>query len=123
MPVGFGKTAIKTKGRPLSVMAHLKRSIVEVRAEQNCLVHALIISIAKLTNDPNYIAYRKGYKILPVVQRLLETTGIDLQNGGGITNPLDSGPLQRSSYYCSWRIRLRRYNFCRTYSGQVVFRS
>jgi hypothetical protein len=34
MPVGFGKTALKTKGRPLSVMAHLKRSIVEVHAEE-----------------------------------------------------------------------------------------
>jgi hypothetical protein len=32
MPVGFGKKALKTKGRPLSVMAHLKRSIVEVQA-------------------------------------------------------------------------------------------
>jgi len=32
-----------------------------------------------------YISYRKGRKtILPVVQSLLETTGIDLQNGGGI---------------------------------------
>jgi hypothetical protein len=31
--VGFGKYAIKKKGRPLSFMAHLKRSIVEVKAE------------------------------------------------------------------------------------------
>jgi hypothetical protein len=37
MPVGFGKKALKTKGRPLSVMAHLKKSIVEVLAEENCL--------------------------------------------------------------------------------------
>jgi hypothetical protein len=29
MPVGFGR-GIKTKGRPLSVMAHLKKSTVEV---------------------------------------------------------------------------------------------
>jgi hypothetical protein len=33
MPVGFGKRAETSKGRPLSVMAHLKRSIVEVNAE------------------------------------------------------------------------------------------
>jgi hypothetical protein len=65
-------------------MAHLKKSIVEVRAEQNCLAHALIIAIAKLTNDPIYKSYRQGRKILPAVQHLLETTGIDLQNGGGI---------------------------------------
>jgi hypothetical protein len=84
MPVAFGKNAIKTKGRPLSVMAHLKKSIVEVRAEQNCLAHALLIAIARLTNGPNYKAYRQGYKILPIVQYLLRTTGIDLQNGRGI---------------------------------------
>ena len=29
-PVGFGKRAIKSMGRPLSVMAHLRHSIVEV---------------------------------------------------------------------------------------------
>jgi hypothetical protein len=84
MPVEFGKTALKTKGRPLSVMAHLKRSIVEVRAEENCLAHAIVIAIAKLTNDPSYNAYRRGWKIFPAVQNLLETTGINLDNGGGI---------------------------------------
>ena len=38
MPVGFGY-GIKIKGRPLSVMAHLKKSIVEVKDEENCLAH------------------------------------------------------------------------------------
>jgi hypothetical protein len=80
MPVGFGG-GIKTKSRPLSVMAHLKRNI-EIKAEQNCLTHAIIVAIAKITNDPNYESYRKGYKIIPVVQNLLETTGIDLGSGG-----------------------------------------
>jgi hypothetical protein len=59
MPVGFGG-GIKTKGRQLSIMAHLKKSIVEVKAEQNCLAHALFIAIAKLNDDPNYKAYRQG---------------------------------------------------------------
>ena len=59
MPVGFGR-AIKTKGRPLGVVAHLKRSIVKVRSETNCLAHAFIIAIAKITNDPNYKSYREG---------------------------------------------------------------
>lgn len=40
MPEGFG--GVRTKGRPLSVMTHLKRSIIEVKAETNCLAHALI---------------------------------------------------------------------------------
>jgi hypothetical protein len=43
-----------------------------------------VIAIAKLTNDPNYKAYRQGRKIRPVVDNLLATTGIDLTNGGGI---------------------------------------
>jgi len=33
MPVVFGKHANTSRGRPLSVMAHIKRSIVEVKAE------------------------------------------------------------------------------------------
>ena len=86
MPVGFGrnKNALTTKGRPVSELAHLKRSIVRVEAEENCLAHALIIAIAKLTNDSNYKAYRQGRKIAPVVQHLLQTTGINLTNGGSI---------------------------------------
>jgi len=35
MPVGFGSVAPKSSGRPLSVMAHLKSIIVEVKAEEN----------------------------------------------------------------------------------------
>jgi len=56
MQIGHGRIA--TKGRPLEKMVHLKRSIVEVKAEENWLIHALIISIAKLTNDPDYKAFR-----------------------------------------------------------------
>ena len=80
MPVGFGR-GVKAKGRPISVVAHLKRSIIEVKTEENCLAHALIIGIAKVNNDPNYM---QGRKIRPVVQNLLETTGINLDRGGGI---------------------------------------
>jgi len=82
MPICHG--LITTKGRPLETMAHLKRSIVRVKAEENCLAHALIISIAKLTNDPDYNAFRQGCKIRPVVDHLLAKTGNDLTNGGGI---------------------------------------
>jgi hypothetical protein len=62
IPVGFGKKALKTKGRPLSVIAHLKKSIVEVRDEEHCLAHAIIIAIAKVTNDPDYKAFKEGKK-------------------------------------------------------------
>ena len=84
MPVVFGR-GIKSKGRPLSVMVHLKRCVVEVKSTENCLAHA-IISIAKAENDPHYKAYRQGRKIRPVVQKLLAKTGIDLSEGGGFPN-------------------------------------
>jgi hypothetical protein len=63
-------------------MAHLKKSIITVKAETNCLAHALNIAIAKITNDPNYKAYMQGRKIHPVVDNLLATTEINLENGG-----------------------------------------
>jgi hypothetical protein len=84
LPVGYGKHALKSKGRPLSVLAHLKKSIVEVKAEENCLAHALIIAIAKIENVADYNSYRRGRRIRPAVQQLLETTGIDLSGGAGI---------------------------------------
>ena len=84
MPVVFGRTAQRSKGRTVANLAHLKRSVIEVKAENNCLAHALIVAIARLENDPNYQSYRKGNKIRPVVARLLEATGIDLINGGGV---------------------------------------
>ena len=59
MPLGFGYRGIKTMGRPISVIARLKKSIEQVKSETNCLAHALIIAITKVTNDPNYAAYRK----------------------------------------------------------------
>ena len=70
-------------GRPTSAIAHLKKSIIEVKAQENNLAHALIIAIARVNNDPNYVAYRQGKKIRPMAQNLLETTGI-LDRGGGI---------------------------------------
>ena len=59
----------------------------------------LIIAIARITNDPNYNSYRRGRKILPMVQHLLETTGIDLQHVGDITE------LQRfQDHFSEYRI-------------------
>jgi hypothetical protein len=81
MPLGLGGDGIKTEGSPLTVMAHLKRSIIELKSETNCLAHTLIIAIAKITKDPNYKAYRHGRKIHKVVDNLLGTTGINLENG------------------------------------------
>ena len=105
MPVGFGKSA-KSKGRPISVMARLKHSIIEVKAVTNCLAHALIIAFARITNDPNYTSYRKGFRILPVVQHLLETTGTDLKNGEGINELQQFQDHFRVQNCRLWRLRL-----------------
>jgi len=72
IPVFFGRVALRRRGRPLSVMAHLERSIVDVKAEVNCLAHALLIAIGRADNDADYTAYRKSCKIRPVVQTLLQ---------------------------------------------------
>jgi hypothetical protein len=57
MPSGSGFA--KEKWRPLSVMAHLKKSIVEVNSEENCLAHALVIAKARLDKAPEYNSYRR----------------------------------------------------------------
>jgi hypothetical protein len=85
MHVGFGKRVEKTKGRPLSVMTHLKRSIVEVNTEENCLAHALVMAMVRVTNVPDYQAYEKGRKkILSKARELLQAAFVDLSRGGGI---------------------------------------
>ena len=81
MPVGFGKHAITSRGRLLSVMAHLKRSTMEVKAEENCLAHALVIATAKVKfriirriyKAGRYVTWSKPYSrrsvsICPTVQ-------------------------------------------------------
>lgn len=60
MPMGFGGT--KNIGKPLSVMAHPKKSIIEIKVETNSLAQALIIAIAKVTHDSNYKSYLDGRK-------------------------------------------------------------
>jgi len=82
MPIEFG--GFETKGRTLEAMVHLKTSMVEVKAEEKCLVHALIFSMVRLSTDPNYKAYIQGRNIRHVVEILLVTTGIYLSAGGGI---------------------------------------
>jgi len=72
MPTEFG--GIKPKGRTLANMVHLKRSIIEVRVEENCLAHALIIAISRLNNDPNYTSCWRGNKIRPLVKELLDAS-------------------------------------------------
>jgi hypothetical protein len=41
MPVGFGGNGLKSKGRQIDTLAHLKKSIVLVNAEENCLAHVV----------------------------------------------------------------------------------
>jgi len=57
---------------------------VKVKTETNYLAQALVIAIPKITNDYNYKSYIQGRKIGLAVQRLIETTGINLDREGGI---------------------------------------
>jgi hypothetical protein len=84
MPVGNGR-GLKTMGRQLKEMAHIKQSIVTVSAKKNCLGNAIIIGIEYVDNDPNYKPYWQSDKILPEVDRLLRATGINLNKGGGLS--------------------------------------
>ena len=59
---------MKCSGRPFSVIAHLNRITVEVKAEENCLAHAHIIAIGIVDKYPNYKAYRQGRMIRHVIQ-------------------------------------------------------
>jgi len=86
MLVGFGRV-IKTRGKTLSVMGHVKRSIVKVKAEENCIAHVLIILIAKV-DDANYTSYRKGNKICSVVKTSLQRTGMNPTNSAGISETI-----------------------------------
>ena len=63
---------------------HTSKSIIQVKATENCLAHALIIAIARVDNDSNSESYRKCWKIRPVLRDMLEKTGIDLSSGAGI---------------------------------------
>jgi predicted Zn-dependent protease len=86
MPVVFGRTQTPL-GSSLLAMARIKRSVVQIRAERDCLAHALVVAIARVTNDPEYRKYSDGrnkMKILSKVTELLRATGIDLDGGGGI---------------------------------------
>jgi len=71
MPVGFGGGGIKTLGRPVSVLAQVKRSTKLFKATENCLAHVLIIAIARIEHDSNYESYRKG-KGIPEIARSQE---------------------------------------------------
>ena len=61
MPVNFGKRAIKSMVIPLSTMAHFKKSIMEMKAGENCLADVLVIAISRVGKDPNYNSYRRGH--------------------------------------------------------------
>ena len=67
-------------------MAHLKRRIDLFKAADGCLAHDLLIAISKVDNYSKYKSYCKCWKIPPPVQNVLETTGIELNNGSGFSD-------------------------------------
>jgi hypothetical protein len=72
----------KTKGRSISVLCAIKRSIVVVKRVFLCLTHAVVIAMARVNGDPKYALYRHGKCLKEPVQDLLNVSGVDLSNGG-----------------------------------------
>jgi hypothetical protein len=84
MPAGNGKWADKTKGMSLDDLSAIKKSIVVVQTAIFCLAHALIIAMTKVNGDPKYKSYRNGRGLKQPVQDLLNASGVNLTNGGGL---------------------------------------
>ena len=57
-----------------------------MKAVENCLVHALVIVVARARNYLDYKGYGKGRKILPNVRELVQTAEGNLRRGEGIPN-------------------------------------
>ena len=81
MAIGNGR--VKTKGRSFNVLSSVKRSIV-VKAAFLCLAHSLIVAMARANGDPMYKSYRDGKCMSNPVEDLLNASGVDLSNGGGL---------------------------------------
>ena len=62
IPVGFGRAPRMTRSRQLANMAHLKRKIIEDKAENNCSAYALIIAISSINKIPTINRIAKGIK-------------------------------------------------------------
>jgi hypothetical protein len=71
----------KTKGRSISVLSAIKRSIVVVKTAFLCSAHALLIAMARVNNDPKYVSYRDGKCLKEPVQDFLNASGVDLSIG------------------------------------------
>jgi len=49
-----------------------------------CLFHALLIALARVNSDPKYESYRHCRCLNKPVEDLLNASGVDLSNGGGL---------------------------------------
>ena len=70
----------------MDLLSAIKKSIVVVKAAFLCFAHALIISMARVNNDQKYVSYRHGWCLKEPVEELLNASGVDLSNGGGLKN-------------------------------------
>lgn len=82
--LGLWKEGRAIERKIVGMEIHLKRSIVGVKVEDNSLAKALLIAFARVINQPDYKACRKGGNILPKVCELLQATVFDLSRVGGI---------------------------------------
>jgi len=98
-PVGNDRK--KTKGRSILVLSAIKKSIVTVEAALLCLVHALIIAMARINGNPKYASYRDGNGLKKLDEEHLKASDVDLYNTGGFEElSIVSGIPSRLLNYC-----------------------
>lgn len=61
MPVGNGRMAEKTKGRPVDVLSVINKSTVFMTPAFFCLARALITAMARGNDDPKYKSCSNRY--------------------------------------------------------------
>jgi hypothetical protein len=72
---------------------------VVVKAPVSSLAHALVIAIARLSNDQKYTSYKNGYGLRKPVEDLLKASGVDLSNvGAGRTLTVSATPFGLQNY-------------------------
>jgi hypothetical protein len=79
MPAGDGKGAEK-KGRQLTVLRVIKKSIVIVHSQFLCFAHSVIIAMTRENVDTGYTSYRKGNKLDQPDEDLLKVVGATIED-------------------------------------------
>lgn len=91
MPVGYGVKRISRrvqKTMPFDVFCRTKRSVINIRNNDNlCLARAIVVSVANINDDrAHFIRIKNDTRPYQTEQAraLCTAAGVDLSNGGGL---------------------------------------